>query len=72
MICSGLLNFLYSTFKRMLAAYLYFLAHLSHWLMVSYYDRWMPVVRRGSSVVGRPSWVVRRVSSSVASKNIPS
>ena len=30
---------------------LYFLAHLSHWLMVSYCDRWMSVVRRPSCVV---------------------
>ena len=27
------------------------LAHLSHWLMVSYCDRWMSVVRRPSSTI---------------------
>ena len=40
-----------------------FLAHLSHWLMVSYCDKWMCRVRF--------AWcVVRRLSSTIASKDI--
>ena len=42
-----------------------FLAHLSQWFMLSYYDRWIFVVRR-------PSCVVRRASSLIASKDISS
>ena len=41
------------------------LAHLSHWLMVSYCDRWMSVVRPVSSIM-------RRVLSTIASKEISS
>ena len=37
------------------ALFLPILAHLSHWDMVSYYDRWMPVVRRVLCVLRRPS-----------------
>ena len=36
-----------------------FLAHLSHWLMVSYCDRWMSVVRHHSCVVCRQQLLQR-------------
>ena len=38
--------------KLLLSFYIkHFLAHLSHWLMVSYCDSWMSVVRRPSSTI---------------------
>ena len=41
--------------KKKILPYFYpFLAHLSHWDMVSYYDHWMPVFRRALCVLRRP------------------
>ena len=37
----------------------FFLAHLSHWLMVSYCDHWMSVVRHLLSVVRRQQLLQR-------------
>ena len=31
---------------KLKAGEIYFLAHLSHWLMVSYSDRWVSVIHR--------------------------